>query len=313
MPNHYTDEFWDKLTLGEMQRFHKSDPEFYNSFAEYHRRKSPGTPNFLELFATLVMSFGIVASKGKSTFGFSEEAIDAAKILDLERSLLRAGWLVSPYLLKNTNNNNFIHKPISLLNEPHLTNELMCKIFYSDNMFHLGRMIKTWEKNPLFMKRMKLMMDSFELCKLCIKKSSKVTISSFLIPVLIAQIDGIKNDFLFNNGYQFRNGSLFHKNKNIKDWELINMIFNKNKDEGDTYYFAVLVGEILFGKAYPKEPFSISMEKETTKYVYDKEIESVFLNLNRHKIMHGEDIDYGNKQNLLRIYLILDFMNEIME
>lgn len=313
MPAEYTDEFMEQLTLGEMQKLFKNDPNFYNVFAEYHNKKSPGTPNFLELFATIVMSFGIVLTKGKKTYGFSDEAIQAAKTLDIERSLLRSGWLVSPYLLNNINDNFFVNHPISLFSNSQSINSIMCQIFYDDKLFHLSKMVKTWEMNPLFSKRMNLFNDSVELYKFCLNKESKLAVYNFLIPFLISQIDGIKNDYLYERGYKFKNGKLQHNNKRIKDWELLNILIKDEKKENDTYYFFVMVSEILFGSTYPKDIFTIDTKKESTRYVFDSELENIFTKLNRHKIMHGEDIEYGSKENLLKVYLILDFMNNTLK
>jgi len=53
-----------------------------------------------------------------------------------------------------------------------------------------------------------------------------------------------------------------------------------------------IILDVLFAKVYPGESIKTP------------------INFSRHKIMHDEWLDYGTKYNVIRTFLILDFLND---
>ena len=137
-------------------------------------------------------------------------------------------------------------------------------------------------------------MKIFRSCVKTLKRAKpKDNPSNVVIPVLIAQIDGIMNEIIkkYNITYDQQNKvhiDIFgNQSKSQKEAErkLIGYL-NQYSPEGQ-----YLLLEVLFQKAYPGQ----SLDIPTT--------------FSRHKILHGEDINYGRKTHTIRAFLILYFLH----
>jgi hypothetical protein len=172
--------------------------------------------------------------------------------------------------------------------------------FFEDNRFeNLSKMIDTWAKNEFFKRRMKIIRDSFLLLQKHRKKGKNVEINpcNMIIPVLIAQIDGITLDIAIEIGFtpKEKSASKFVS----KDGTEINKIsileelyFNSFHDVSSLYLFQ----DYLFSKAYPTEKPEKTIKKRP------------FLSFSRHKVLHGENVKYGTIDNTIRLFLVLDFI-----
>jgi len=101
-----------------------------------------------------------------------------------------------------------------------------------------------------------------------------------VIPTLIAQIDGIRLEFMNRNGLSF-----WTKDKYWKQW-FKGQTPNPNLLDLANDIFL----NILFQRSDPGEPLGIPFT------------------FSRHKIMHGEYLRYGRIDNTIRAFLILDFL-----
>lgn len=114
------------------------------------------------------------------------------------------------------------------------------------------------------------------------------------MPALIAQIDGIQREFLIKNNFKpewtkFKfNGKGKKMNQN-EAWQYIYSPEDEFSSIINDHILDVLFATAILGKPL-KTPITFS----------------------RHKIMHGELLDYGTKPNTIRTFLILDFLHDLL-
>jgi len=158
-------------------------------------------------------------------------------------------------------------------------NKLFIDYFSENNWQNLETMGKNWKRNPIFKKRFKIIYDCIEILKTA---NAKINVVNVILPALISQIDGFLTDYLVSKNISVRRytekKSQFkqHSTKPISPElnELANSVFLN----------------ILFQRSLEGQP-----------------LETPF-NFNRHKIIHGENINYGRKVYLIRCFLIIDFL-----
>lgn len=169
-------------------------------------------------------------------------------------------------------------------------NDLFIGYFSQNNFKRLEELIEEWDKNPLFKPRMKIFRNCLKTLRNAKKKDNP---SIVVIPVLIAQIDGIMNQIIAKYEIKY--------DKKTKKWVDSNGNYSDKKEdakkkviEGLNEYSPVgefVLLEILFQTALPGQELNIPTA------------------FSRHKIMHGEKINYGRMENTIRTFLILDFLH----
>ncbi|GAG91617.1 unnamed protein product, partial [marine sediment metagenome] len=169
-------------------------------------------------------------------------------------------------------------------------NKLFINYFSNNNWQNLEEMVESWNNCPIMRKRLKILKD----CVQTLKKvpSQSINISHIILPVLIAQIDGILTDYL---------------NSNNIPWQC-------NYDD------FIQQGQVR--RVGRKSQFRINSPRVLTTQL-DDIAKIVFLdilfqssrqpvntpfNFNRHKIMHGESVKFGRKDYLIRAFMVLDFL-----
>jgi len=157
-------------------------------------------------------------------------------------------------------------------------NRLFIEYFTSNNFENLEILVNSWKTNSLFKPRMKIFRDCIAVMK---NANNKYNPSNIVLPVLIAQIDGIRIEFMDRNGLSFWN-------KKWKEWF-------KGQTQGQELLDLAndIFINILFQNSQPGKPLK-------TPFTF-----------NRHKIMHGEILRYGRIDNVIRAFLILDFLATI--
>jgi len=165
-------------------------------------------------------------------------------------------------------------------NQRKTMNRLFIEYFSSDNFRNLENLVEEWKANDLFDPRMKIFRDC-----VCVMRNAKAGYnpSNIVLPSLIAQIDGIRIEFMNRNGLSFR------AEENVwKGWFKGQIPNQKLLDLANDIFL-----NILFQRAQPGKP-----------------LENPFT-FSRHKIMHGEYLRYGRIDNTIRAFLILDFLATI--
>ena len=139
---------------------------------------------------------------------------------------------------------------------------------------------------------MKIFKDSFESIKI-LNKNKKINYRNIIIPTLINQIEGIKNDYLSTHRSLPNNRSIFYEtNGNEKSVKKVFESIAANQNDDIMRWGFKFFIDILF-----------QQDGDKTKII----------NFSRHKISHGKIVLYGRKETLLRTILILDFLSQMTQ
>ena len=144
------------------------------------------------------------------------------------------------------------------------------------------------ETNEIFKPRIKIFRDCVSVMR---NAKGKYNPSTIVLPTLIAQIDGIRREFMEQIRREFmeQNGLSFNpKKRNVVGWKVWFKGQTSNQELLDLANDIFL--NILFQKSQPGRPLE-------TPFTF-----------NRHKIMHGEYLKYGRIDNTIRAFLISDFL-----
>lgn len=164
--------------------------------------------------------------------------------------------------------------------------ELFVSFFCSDNYRELETLINGWKSNSLFKPRIKIFRDCVHGL---ISAKASCNASNYVLPALIAQIDGIQQEYMEKRGLTLASKGKWKdaSGKEI-DWKSWYKSQTANQDMMDIANDIFL--NILFQKSQRGKPLE-------TPFTF-----------NRHKIMHGENVSYGRIDNTLRAFLLLDFL-----
>lgn len=233
-------------------------------------------------------------------------AYDLNTMEDLaEWSIITAKLLaVHDWFMTGSFQPNFIYLFIDLIKkEPNkiAVEEELSKIFYAyfsaNNWHQLDDMVDGWSRSLRFQSRITIFKDCINIIK---STPQKTTTANVLIPTLLAQLEGIIIEYLINyREYKFDEIRGF-KNKKKKLTE----IWEKHQDT-----------RFKGGKGYLTPTFNFSFDTAAEMLInliykdFDPEYSSEeFFSLNRHRILHGNITNYGIFDNVLRSFLILDFI-----
>lgn len=159
-------------------------------------------------------------------------------------------------------------------------NNLFVNYFSKEDYEELDNFVEKWKVNALIKDRIGILND----CILSLKyHNKKYNCSNIIIPTLIAQIDGIRIEFMKNFGLSF-----WSKDKKWKEL-FINQVPDFKLEELANDIFL----NILFQQSQPGQPLE-------TPFTFS-----------RHKIMHGEELNYGTIDNVIRGFLIIDFLDNL--
>jgi len=165
-------------------------------------------------------------------------------------------------------------------------NGLFISYFCSDNYRELEVLINGWKGNPLFKPRIKIFTDCV---RGLIRANAGCNPSNFVLPTLIAQIDGIQQEYMEKRGLTLASKGKWKdaSGKEI-EWKTWYKAQTANQDMMDVANDIFL--NILFQKSQRGKPLE-------TPFTF-----------NRHRILHGENVSYGRIDNTLRAFLLLDFL-----
>lgn len=167
--------------------------------------------------------------------------------------------------------------------------DLFIENFFSNECENLKHLMKTWENKKHFDKRKEIIQDCLYVMNLSLK-NNKFNGCNIILPTVIAQIDGLTTDYTLQLGYQYEKAWL--KDNNGNNVSMNEKLFSDNPNFEES--FEVINTEILFGMlfqtTYPTEELNNPFE------------------FSRHKILHGEVFDYGLKTNVIRSFLLLDYI-----
>ena len=228
---------------------------------------------FTQQYGKIFGSFAKMWEEFEKTYKISKE--EAVQILK------RYKWCIS-----GSFPTTFLFSVVSVGKEPgnhrKEINQLFIEYFSRNNFQNLRRMVESWKNNSLFSPRMKIIRDALAIFMHSV--NTRRNYYTVVLPPLLAQIDGIFSQILEKNGIDIRTLRGYREKKNrfsqigrrIIDEELQNLM--------EDIFLNILFERAEYG--------------DMTTYSF-----------NRHKILHGEYLRYGRKDNVLRAFLILDFLS----
>jgi hypothetical protein len=251
-----------------------------------------------ESLSPLIESWQRWAEQNRKIFdSFDESWAHFQRIYRIQESvaiqiLKKYKWFITPSLPSS-----FIFKVIKIGrqkgNQAKRVNALFVEYFSKSNYFNLKQMVLGWETNPLFRKRMKIFMD----CLYALKSNHgnrNINPSNLILPILIANIDGLLTDYLASEDIKWdvsyddfiNKDSIKKVGRKSAFKSKRGQVMSTPLDELATDIFL----NLLFQKSQPGKPLK-------TPFTF-----------NRHKIMHGEYVNYGRIDNTIRAFLVLDFV-----
>lgn len=240
------------------------------------------------------------AKQHKSVFeNFKNLALDQNK----KEFLLQNGWVFSPYLSNKTiadelNSDDIFKKKNSEIN-------LIYENFFSDNNYsELGSMINSWKKKSHFKDRINIFKDCLIILQTFrTKKHNKdINPARTILPLLIAQVDGIASEYAKGKGLSLNGTQWIDSSGNtVKKFD---SIWNQPCGDSSEIFTIRMLEDYLFSQAFPYGQSNPVQKKENPQKVKYRP----FFQFSRHKIMHGEDLQFGTIDNVIRVFLLLDFL-----
>lgn len=194
-----------------------------------------------------------------------------------------------------------IHEDDNAKNKQEAIDKLYLEYFTKDNYQHLERMIKSW-KSPLVDPRMKIILN----CFLTFRRAKDDTCAAdVIIPTLLTQIDGILGDILEYLGFKLNENGKFYESTP-------NPCAPLKPDLKGKYYSNIGILKNIESKLDPLDEAVRDLILNRLFQTATRGQELTFLTtFTRHKIMHGNCLDYGTTTNVLRAFLVLDFLINI--
>lgn len=171
-------------------------------------------------------------------------------------------------------------------------NHLFFDYFSGNDFENLKELVEKWDSSgKLKPGRLKIIKDCLKA--VLVAENGHVP-STLIVPTLVAQIDGIQREILLKNAFEITRGR-FQYNGDVSS-------MNQNDAWNHIYHpndlFSLMINDaildILFANAMPGEPIKTP------------------ITFSRHKIMHGEHLNYGTKSNTIRTFIIIDFLHNLL-
>ena len=174
-------------------------------------------------------------------------------------------------------------------------NHVFYDYFLENDCKNLDLFVDNWSSNPIFEGRMKIIRDCVEIIK---NPPKNVNFSNVVVPVLISQIDGIQMEFMNQRGLKV------DKKKVVCDLE-----GNRKKDEhGQNIKYRQYIRELTSNDEFLDAMNDVFLDV-LFQHTERGEDHKTSIKFSRHKIMHGEHFTYGRKYNVIRCFMILDFLH----
>ena len=217
-------------------------------------------------------------------------------ILEAQKCLKKYHWFISPnmdpyvvYDIMEVCNSSSRHKRKEI-------NNILINYFLENDCEKLDMMSNRWSLNPLFEGRMKIIKDCINLLK---SNENNINSANLIVPTLIPQIEGVQTQFMKLNGLYIDFGIVYKSDGELLKDESGNQIDKKSYFRQLTLnneYYDIMNDvflDVLFKKTKPRE-------------------DCTSINFSRNKILHGESTGYGRRKNMIRCFMILDFLSELI-
>jgi len=261
------------------------------------REITPIWSSFSETMNTLVSQMNAIQNWARLNSQFFDSAKSSLKysltIAEAEEILKKYMWFVS-LSLPDSFYGAVLEIEKSGENKEERVNALFIDYFTKEGYKALEELVEIWSDNPYFTPRMEI----FRSCLTTLNRAKNGDNPSVVvIPTLLTQIDGIMNEIIAD--------CTLKRDEELKMWvdEYGNQ--SKRRDDARRKLIASLsefsppgrymLLDVLFQRSYHGEELGIP----TT--------------FSRHKIIHGEYIDYGCIENTIKAFLTLDHLSYLGE
>lgn len=203
--------------------------------------------------------------------------------------LKETGWLMPGALHSNLTRRLFLKFQLNNFSEEEkeqVIGDFFEEYFLKDNCYNLRKMLKKWQRAEFFSKRRISILYG---CVKVINKLDKRTASNVVFPTIVSQIEGLWVDILKYNGE-----SVTPRNKK----ELLKKFILENDDNYSTDLYDIAENLLI------EELFKHTKQNED---INDSDFDYSF---SRNKVLHGEYTKYGQIKNVLKAFLLLDFLFE---
>ncbi len=182
----------------------------------------------------------------------------------------------------------------------------ICDYYSKDAWGNLATIVESWAECKPIRDRHPILKDCFTALKLA--QGQDINIANLVVPTLLAQIDGIRDEILdavpdilskIKINVEFTPEEFIKKERKIQFSTVRSILSKLISDEyGIIFYEVICEGIFQSGYAFARE----------------KKKGENLNNMNRNKIIHGDKIllDYGTKENLIRAFLCVDFMIKVI-
>lgn len=186
------------------------------------------------------------------------------------------------------------------------------KEFYKickQNNWKILNFVKKWKENKYLAKRLPVIKDAVSILRKNKKSPHRV-----ILPLLISQVNGIMLDIAETNNVSFKftskKGKLETKlDIDIRKEVLDKIKLNENIFQSDLALY--IIKDVLFGVADANKEAKIG-QVDKIKGIKYEDLEDNKLGFSRHKILHGQDTKGLTKSNMIRAFLLLDFLAECL-
>ena len=210
---------------------------------------------------------------------------------DLDLYIRNNKWILPKFSTRD-----FISSLNDAMNNSHELDLIFVDFFKEDNFNILSKYYDSWVKDNIMSEgRLKIIYSAIKL----IIDDNGEEYCDLIIPSLIAQIDNLISKILIKNGYH-KKQSQFFKNTGKTD-------IPKGNHKTFIEDFA---GTIIddWDDNHVKFLLNCLFQPTQGKNISDIEI----MPFNRNNIMHGSEPDYGTFENVIRCFLIIDFLNDFL-
>lgn len=245
-------------------------------FENYYKPVVDFTKNWFSVNSSLLNSFNNQFSS------LQRKNIDLGVVKNI---LNEYQWFITPSLLED-----FVSELVTIGiqegNQRAAINSLYYSYFSENNFAKLEEMFFRWVSTGLLKdKREKIIQHCIEL----LKSSSLINPSYLIVPTLVPQIEGIQTEFMISNGLKRLSENQW---KDDNGQKIFRSEFFDMQCDGMTSLESAkdIFFNVLFESVWHGDPVSYPVT------------------FNRHKIAHGEHINYGTKYNIIRAFLMIDFL-----
>lgn len=164
--------------------------------------------------------------------------------------------------------------------------------YWSENNWQLlEAMVNGWQTNKLMAKRMRAIKSCLYLLKGA--NGLKANVALAILPTLIAQIDGYLSDYMKEKKIPFQaayedagKGEKARKGRKSQFSSAVPCALSEEMEQTTRALFL----DILLQHSRTGEPLKVQY------------------NFNRHKIMHGESVNYGRLDFVIKAFMLLDYL-----